>query len=102
MLKQFFLSTLCFMVLKGYNQNTIALPEIINYTKRLYNAGTQNWKIAQDQQGILYFANNEGLLTFDGGFWKKYPVSNGTIVRSLAFGRDGRIYIGAQGEIGFF
>jgi ligand-binding sensor domain-containing protein len=102
MLKRLLVCTLILTFISGYSQNTIALPEILNYSKRAYNAGTQNWKIGQDKQGILYFANNEGLLTYDGNYWKKYSVPNSTIVRSLAIGKDGRIYIGAQGEIGFF
>lgn len=50
----------------------------------------------------MYAANDEGLLSFDGSFWKKYTLPGGTGVRSLAVGHDGRIYIGSQGEIGYF
>lgn len=89
-------------MLKGFAQNTIALPEIVNYPKQVYNAGTQNWKIVQDKKGIMYAANDEGLLSFDGSFWKKYTLPGGAGVRSVAIGNDGRIYIGSQGEIGFF
>jgi hypothetical protein len=83
-------------------QNTIALPEIINYGSPDYNAGTQNWKIVQDSQGIIYVANNQGLLTFDGNRWNKYILPNETIIRSLALGEDGKVYIGGQSEIGYF
>ena len=93
---------LFFAFMQGHAQNTIALPDIINYSKQNYNAGTQNWKIAQDKQGIIYVANDEGMLSFDGSFWKKYSIPGGGGVRSLAIGSDGRIYIGSQGEIGFF
>ncbi|SJZ97900.1 ligand-binding sensor domain-containing protein [Sediminibacterium ginsengisoli] len=83
-------------------QNTIALPDIINYPKNLYKAGTQNWDVKQDSRGILYFANNEGLLVFDGTYWKKYKLPNETIIRSIAVTKDDRIYVGAQNEIGYF
>src|SRR6187200_330779 len=83
-------------------QSYIGLREIINYEKLNYNAGAQNWDIKQDKQGRIYFANNEGLLSFDGIYWKLYPLPNKTIVRSLEFGKDNRIYIGAQDEIGYF
>lgn len=83
-------------------QNTIGLPDISNYSKAIYNAGSQNWDIRQDKNGILYFANNEGMLSFDGMYWKNYPVSNNTIVRSLEIGNDNNIYVGAQDELGFF
>ncbi|HTE10484.1 MAG TPA: triple tyrosine motif-containing protein [Chitinophagaceae bacterium] len=83
-------------------QAYIGLREIINYEKQQYSAGTQNWDIRQDAMGIVYFANNEGLLSFDGTYWKLYPLPNKTIVRSIEFGKDKRIYIGAQDEIGYF
>lgn len=102
MLKRILLSACFFACFSGFTQNTIALPEIINYPKRVYNGGTQNWKIAQDKLGIIYVANDEGLLTFDGSLWKKYTLPNATGIRSLTITADGRIYIGGQGEIGYF
>lgn len=86
----------------GFCQNTIGLPEIVNYSKHTYKAGTQNWDICQDVNGLLYFANNEGLLSFDGTYWKTYPLPNKTIVRSVAIGADNNIYTGGQDEIGYF
>ena len=88
------LQTLC--------QNTIGLPDIINYAKTAYKAGLQNWDIKQDKNGIVYFANNEGLLSFDGKYWNNYPLPNKTIVRSVEIGPDNRIYAGGQDEIGYF
>lgn len=83
-------------------QSYIGLREIVNYEKQQYNAGAQNWDIRQDVQGRMYFANNEGLLSFDGIYWKLYPQANKSIARSLEFGEDNRIYIGGQDEIGYF
>lgn len=88
--------------LSCFGQNTIGLPEIINYSKHIYGGGTQNWDIQQDVNGIMYFANNEGVLSFDGTHWRIYPLPNKTIVRSIAIGRDQRIYAGGQDEIGYF
>lgn len=85
-----------------FAQSYIGLREVINYEKQKYNAGSQNWDIRQDVQGSVYFANNEGLLCFDGIYWKLYPLPNKTNVRSLEFGPDKRIYIGGQDEIGYF
>lgn len=83
-------------------QNTIGLPRIINYTKTDYRGGSQTWDIRQDSAGLLYFANNEGLLTYDGNFWKDYPLPNKTIMRSLAIDPGGKVYAGGQGELGYF
>lgn len=83
-------------------QGTIGLREVISYEKQTYNAGAQNWDMRQDVQGRVYFANNEGVLTFDGIYWKLYPLPNKTIVRSIEFGPDHRLYAGGQDEIGYF
>jgi len=83
-------------------QNTIGIPNITNYYKQDYNAGRQNWGIAQDSHGIMYFANNNGLLSFDGTFWRTYLLPNATIVRSLAIDKNDRIYVGGQQEFGYF
>lgn len=83
-------------------QNTIGLPDITNFSKIDYNAGLQNWDFKQDKNGIIYVANNEGLLSFDGKYWKSYPLPNKTIVRSLEIGNDNKIYVGGQDEFGYF
>jgi ligand-binding sensor domain-containing protein/DNA-binding CsgD family transcriptional regulator len=82
-------------------QNTIGLPDIINYSIQVIK-GAQNRQIRQDKKGILYFANNEGVLTFDGIKWKAYPLPNKSIVRSIEFGPDGKLYVGGQDEFGYF
>jgi ligand-binding sensor domain-containing protein/DNA-binding CsgD family transcriptional regulator len=84
-----------------FAQNSIGMPEIISYGKQRYGAGTQNWDIKQDEKGILYFANNEGVLSFDGTYWRVYPLPNRTIVRSIETANN-RIYAGGQDELGYF
>jgi DNA-binding CsgD family transcriptional regulator/ligand-binding sensor domain-containing protein len=107
-LRKYLLQIICLLVIFLYGlfaaqaQNTIGIPMIVNYSNQLYNAGSQNWGIAQDKKGILYFANNEGLLTFDGSFWRKYPLPNKTKARSVTIAKDGRIYVGGQSELGYF
>lgn len=88
--------------LSVFCQNTIGLPDIINYPKQSYSAGLQNWDIRQDKNGIIYIANNEGLLSYDGRSWKLYPLPNKTIVRSVEIAPDNRIYVGGQDEVGYF
>jgi len=84
------------------SQAPIGLPQVTSYRGLDYGAGTQNWGIAQDHNGILYFANNEGLLTYNGTYWKLYPFPNKTIIRSVKIDKTGRIFVGAQDEIGYY
>ena len=77
-------------------------PLIRNYYPKEYEADVQNWAIAQDKQGIIYFGNNLGLLEYDGVNWKLNSLPNFSVVRSIAIGKDGKIYVGGVGELGFF
>lgn len=47
----------------------------------------------------MYFANNEGLLEFDGHDWQVYQLPNKTILRSILL-KDDVIYAGGQNEFG--
>ena len=98
--------TACFLIVfagRAAAQSTnIGIPFIKNFTKKTYSGGTQNWGVVQDARGVVYFANNEGMLQFDGKEWRCYPLPNKTIVRSLAIDKSGIIYAGGQNEFGYF
>lgn len=77
------------------------LPPIVNYTPKIYGAGNQNWMITQDKNQFVFFANNEGLLEFNGSTWKLYPSPNETIIRSVKVIGD-KIYTGSYMEFGYW
>ncbi|WP_396160412.1 triple tyrosine motif-containing protein [Flavobacterium sp.] len=82
----------------GYAQQ---LPPIVKYPSSIYNAGNQNWMISQDKHQFLFFANNDGLLEFNGTNWNLYPSPNETITRSVKVVGD-RIYTGCYMEFGYW
>ena len=90
-----------FSILLAQDYN-LGVPVIQAFPKEVANAGSQNWDMVQDGQGIMYFANNDGMLTFDGTIWRVYPLPNYTIVRSLAISDQGKIFAGGQNEFGYF
>ena len=77
-------------------------PIVRNYSVSDYNAGIQNWAIAQDERGVMYFGNNSGLLEFDGSAWRLYELPTKGIVRAIYISKDGRIYVGSYEEFGYF
>jgi len=77
-------------------------PMVRNFTRDMYKSGTQNWSIAQNSSNVMYFANNFGLLEFDGKNWTTYPIINGTNVRSVLSTKDGRFYASSFNEFGYF
>ncbi|WP_117884063.1 triple tyrosine motif-containing protein [Aureibaculum luteum] len=95
---------LCFGVkgISGQVKNN-GLPKINNFTKTDYDGGTQNWQIDQDTIGNIYFANNNGLLQFDGNSWQLYKIPNSSNIRSVKYDRtNGRIYVGGYNQFGYF
>jgi AraC family chitin signaling transcriptional activator len=76
-------------------------PPIVKFPPSVYNAGNQNWMISQDQNKFVYFANNDGLLEFNGSAWTLYPSPNETIIRSVKVIND-KIYTGCYMEFGFW
>lgn len=98
----FFLLLVAFFNSILLSQSITGQNDVVSFTRSNYGAGTQNWAITQDQYNRLYIANNEGLLVYNGSKWQLYPVPNKTIVRSLGFGQGGKLYVGAQDELGFF
>lgn len=92
----FFLFSLTFGQVKD-----IGIPEIRNFGKQQYRAGSQNWQIERNSLNFMYFANNNGLLEFDGSHWELYGLPNPSIIRSIKIDKNDRIYIGQQNEFGY-
>ena len=69
-----FINFLCLISIIGQSTN-IGTPFITNYLNETYQAGTQNWDIQQHPNGFMFFANNNGLLQFDGVNWTIFPLS---------------------------
>ena len=79
------------------------IPTLRNFSPIEYNGGTQNWEISEIRDNLMAFANNHGLIVFDGENWQIHRVANYTSVRSVAF--DAKklcVYAGASDEFGYF
>jgi len=85
-----------------YGQATIGYPFLKNFKHSEYNSGRQSWMISQAPNELMYFANNEGLLEFDGLNWNLHSLPDWTIMRSVYADVDGRIYVGFYNNFGFF
>jgi signal transduction histidine kinase/CheY-like chemotaxis protein len=76
-------------------------PVIRTYAPNDYGGGIQNWSILQDARGVLYVGSTNGVMEYDGVSWRHIPTANRSTVRSLAMDDQGRIYVGAVGELGY-
>ena len=76
-------------------------PFITNYAPNLYDGNPQNWSIEQDDRGVMYFGNSDGILEYDGYNWRLIKTPKNNVVRTLKKDKDGRIWVGGAGEIGY-
>ncbi len=76
-------------------------PFVENYGPDTYDAFYQNWGATQDSLGIVYFANGDGVLSYDGVHWNLVELPNKGTVFSLDTAKDGTIYVGAHNELGY-
>ncbi|WP_349814170.1 hybrid sensor histidine kinase/response regulator [Rheinheimera oceanensis] len=92
---------LCSCPMLALSSGQSGTPLLSNFKPKDYNGGTQNWALVQDQRGLIYVGNNVGILEYDGAHWRMIPTRNKAVVRSLALAKDGRIYVGSKGELGY-
>ncbi|MDH4297228.1 MAG: GAF domain-containing protein [Cyclobacteriaceae bacterium] len=83
------------------SQENKGLPFITNYRYQDYNADGINWWAAEDDNGVMYFANNAGVLVYDGQHWEAVGPEDRTETRCVVKGEDGKIYVGTYGDFGY-
>src|SRR5690606_32936566 len=91
---------LCFLLISHVSKAQFT-PFFKNYALSEYNAGNQNWGISRAENGMLYVANNKGLLSYDGIQWDLRELPNKTTIRSVLAHKD-LIYTGSYEEFGYW
>jgi serine phosphatase RsbU (regulator of sigma subunit)/ligand-binding sensor domain-containing protein len=87
--------------LAGAQVNRYGIPFQRNYSTAKLSYAEQNWAVAQDSRGVMYFGNNDnGVIEFDGVNWRAIPLPNSINVRSLAIDSMDRIFVGGVNEFG--
>ncbi|MFD2567087.1 helix-turn-helix and ligand-binding sensor domain-containing protein [Pseudotenacibaculum haliotis] len=77
------------------------LPPIEVFMPEVYGAEDQNWAIDQGSDQTIYFANNKGLLAYNGARWQLHESSNSSIKRSVKVIQD-KIYTGSYMDFGYW
>jgi len=94
-----YLILLVLLSIRTYSQEFV--PPIQNYSPADYSAASQNWDIALDERGVVYTANNQGLLVYDGLSWELFPLESQSIIRSV-YPYNGKIFTGSYKEFGYW
>ena len=88
----------------GQYQSEKGLPFITNYSSKTFKALPQTWCVQEDDRGIMYFGIQSYILEYDGIKWRKVVFENNSasqVVRSMAKDKNGVIYYGAYGDLGY-
>ncbi len=88
----------------AYSQGFVSTGKsfIMNYSPKEYKGHVQNWGVSQDSRGVIYIANGDGLMEYDGKTWKMNTIPRKLTIRSVDADKSGRIYIGSVKEFGYF
>ncbi len=76
-------------------------PLIHNYTSKEYlDADNVNWSATQDELGNMYFANNNGVLKYDGSYWTLIGTNKNA--QSTAYDSISKtVYVGCIEDFGY-
>lgn len=80
----------------------LGLPFYKYFSSQEYSGGIQNYGFAQNESGLIYVANNFGMLEYDGTKWNRYSLPNSTKIRDIVIDDQNRIFAAGQGEFGYF
>ncbi len=74
---------------------------IRNFDYKEYGAHQENWQVIQGPRGMMYVANNWGILEFDGVSWRLIKTKKNTAVLSIAVDTGGTVYAGLENDFGY-
>jgi len=94
------LSFIILFLINAKAQFRTGTPPINNYDQLDYYAELLNWDCVQDNRGQMFFANNAGVLIFDGKTWNLIPFYKKQ-VNSLKIDNNGKVLVGARNELGY-
>ena len=82
--------------------NELGRPILRHYTPGEHLRGRESRVMIQDHTGVVYFANGDHLISFDGFRWSfvKLPSESGGVLQ-FAKTEDGTIYLGGIGVMGY-
>ncbi|HEX8155596.1 MAG TPA: hypothetical protein VF698_20860, partial [Thermoanaerobaculia bacterium] len=76
-------------------------PMVTVFGSEVHKGGPQNFDLAQDSRGVLYFGNLAGLLTYDGAWWRLIKLPDDQAAGAVATDARGRVVVGAVDELGY-
>lgn len=97
-----FLFLLWGLILPLSAQNEHGILPIHVYGTAEYGGQQQIFDIKVDSRGVVYASNRSGLMELSGNRWKVFKIKDEVQVRAIDIDSFGRIFVGGDGEFGYF
>ncbi|MBK9389861.1 MAG: hypothetical protein IPN68_06580 [Bacteroidetes bacterium] len=82
--------------------NRYGVPLVRNYATQITGGSEQNWCIAKDKFGNIYFGNQDrGVIKYDGTKWTPISIRQNPRIYSIESDSNGIVYVGAAYEFGY-
>jgi len=78
--------------------NNIGSPYIQKIVLNNYGFDNNNYSIIQDNNGITYIANTNGIIQYDGNFWEIVKIPGNPCMN---IDKTGTIYVGGNNDFGY-
>ncbi len=97
----FFLSVIsCLNCLAQHELTVSGRPKVRHFGRDIFKGDTQFWSACENDDGIMFFGNNDGIVIFDGSSWQTLPLPNNSSVRGLLYSSTGTVYVAGFGHFG--
>ena len=83
----------------GVPATFLGQPVVQVYNNDDFQGSATNWFVQQNEQGVIFLSNGNGLFSFDGAHWHQLMASQN--IRQFVLADHGRIYIAAESEFGY-
>ncbi|MEM6767415.1 MAG: ATP-binding protein [Bacteroidota bacterium] len=84
-----------------YGQQEIGRPTINYFNQSSFPGAAENFAVAEDDHGILYFGNANGLMEYDGQSWGLISTQQNSSVYSLDVSNNNTVFVGSKGDFGY-
>ena len=79
----------------------VGKPFLKNYPPKEYGGQSQNWYITQDQRGVIFIGNGDGVLEYDGTDWHTTETRGKLTVRSIEISEGNIPFVGLTKGFGY-
>lgn len=101
-MKRFFLQLIIFLLLSislAWGQKGDLF--LYNYQNPIRNIDYQNRAVLQDESGLMYFANNKGIITYDGVRWQLTSTLSTPYALAKSPLKDIPVFVGCSDSFGY-